>query len=64
MTDTEVASSSHVWKKGFGTAASFGSFAGQMVTGMGVGAGGNFTLGDVKAIQHLTFPCSGLCSVC
>lgn len=54
MIDVEVASDSHVWKKRFGTVPSLGSFAGQMVSVMDVGGVSNFTLGDVKAIQHLT----------
>lgn len=63
MLDVEVASNSHVWKKRFGTVPSLGSFAGQMVSVIDIGGVGNFTLGDVKAIQHFTFPFSGLCSV-
>lgn len=54
MIDVEVASNSHVWKKRFGTAPSLGSFAGQMVSVMDVGGVSDVTLGDVKAIQHLT----------
>lgn len=66
--DVEVASKSHVWKKRFGSVPSFGSSACQVVSVTDIGGVGNFTLGDVKAIQHLTklFPvldcvlCTGL----
>lgn len=54
LIDVEAASNSHVWKERFGTVPSSGSSAGQMVAVMDVGGVSNCTLGDVKAVQHLT----------